>query len=185
MIPDSFKAELLARVNIVDVISPSIALKKAGQRHYGLCPFHDEKTPSFAVHEVKQFYYCFGCGVSGDAIGFLMDHHGLKYGEAVRQLAESVGMQIQKDGALTSRRVIQRRVDAEAMLEMLEPELLICVIVTSDYQRSEPVSEEDRTRFVKASANVMRAIEFVKKRSLFDYERRQLVVQRRQERATA
>jgi DNA primase catalytic core len=186
MIPENFKDDLLARVNIVDVIEPYVQLKKAGGRFYGLCPFHEEKTPSFAVHVGKQFYYCFGCGANGDAIGFLMDFDGLKYHQAVKKLAESVGLSIPKDGAPVSRRVIQRRVDAEAMQECMEHELLVCVITTSDYQNSIPVSPEDRQRFIKAVANITAAIEFVKKRRLFDYERRQIVIESRsQERAAA
>jgi DNA primase len=172
MIPEDFKNDLLARVDIVPVISPHVSLKRAGNRFYGLCPFHEEKTASFSVHTVKQFYYCFGCQASGDAIGFLMDFHGMKYVEAIKQLAASVGMQIPKDGAPVSRHVIQRRIDAEAMLECLEHELYICAIVTGDYERGDAVSPEDRQRFIKALANITNAIEFVKKRRVFDYERR-------------
>lgn len=181
MIPASFKDDLLARVNIVDVIAPCVNLKKAGNRYYGLCPFHEEKTPSFAVHTEKQFYYCFGCQATGDAIGFLMDHDGLKYGEAVKRLAESVGMTIPKDGAPTARRVIRRRVDAEAMIECMEHELLICAITTSDYQSGVEVSAEDRARFIKSINHITNAIEFVKKRRLLDYERRQIVIEAREE----
>ncbi|HKC42698.1 MAG TPA: DNA primase [Burkholderiales bacterium] len=94
MIPDSFKQDLLNRVDIVDVISGRVPLKKSGANWVGLCPFHGEKTPSFSVSQTKQFYHCFGCGAHGNAIGFLMEYAGLGYVEAVRELAESVGMKL-------------------------------------------------------------------------------------------
>ena len=94
MIPDSFKQDLLNRVDIVDVISPRVALKKSGANWVGLCPFHGEKTPSFSVSPAKQFYHCFGCGVHGNAIGFLMEYAGLGYVEAMKELAESVGLKL-------------------------------------------------------------------------------------------
>jgi len=94
VIPDSFKQDLLNRVDIVDVISPRVALKKSGANWVGLCPFHGEKTPSFSVSPAKQFYHCFGCGVHGNAIGFLMEYAGLGYVEAMKELAESVGMKL-------------------------------------------------------------------------------------------
>ncbi|MFO1362545.1 MAG: DNA primase [Burkholderiales bacterium] len=94
MIPDSFKQELLNRVDIVDVVSPRVALKKAGANWVGLCPFHGEKTPSFSVSPAKQFYHCFGCGAHGNAIGFLMEYGGLGYVEAVKELADEAGMKL-------------------------------------------------------------------------------------------
>src|SRR3990172_1849520 len=94
MIPDSFKQDLLNRVDIVEVVSRYVRLKKGGANHLGLCPFHAEKTPSFAVSPAKQFYHCFGCGAHGNAIGFLMAYAGLGYVDAVRDLAGSVGMQV-------------------------------------------------------------------------------------------
>ncbi|HSD43367.1 MAG TPA: DNA primase [Burkholderiales bacterium] len=94
MIPDSFKQDLLNRVDIVDVVSPRVALKKSGANWVGLCPFHGEKTPSFSVSAAKQFYHCFGCGAHGNAIGFLMEYGGLGYVEAVKELAESVGLKL-------------------------------------------------------------------------------------------
>lgn len=74
------------RVNIVDVISGHVDLKRAGKNHHGCCPFHDEKTPSFTVAEDKQFYHCFGCGAHGDVIGFIMDYMGVDFVEAVKKL---------------------------------------------------------------------------------------------------
>ena len=94
MIPDSFKQDLLNRVDIVDLVSRYVQLKKGGANHLGLCPFHNEKTPSFTVSPAKQFYHCFGCGAHGNAIGFLMSYSGLGYVEAVKELAASAGMQM-------------------------------------------------------------------------------------------
>ncbi len=94
MIPDSFKQDLLNRVDIVDVISGRVQLRKSGANWVGLCPFHGEKTPSFTVSQAKQFYHCFGCGAHGNAIGFLMDYGGLGYIEALKELAEGVGLKL-------------------------------------------------------------------------------------------
>ncbi len=77
-IPQGFIDDLLARVNIVDIIDGRVKLKKAGKNYSGLCPFHQEKSPSFSVSPDKQFYYCFGCGAGGNAIGFLMEYERLE-----------------------------------------------------------------------------------------------------------
>lgn len=94
MIPDSFIQELLARVDIVTVIERFVTLKKSGANYSACCPFHNEKTPSFTVSPVKQFYYCFGCGASGSALGFLMQYSGLDFVGAVEELAQSVGIAV-------------------------------------------------------------------------------------------
>ncbi len=100
MIPQSFIQGLLDRVDIVDVIERHVPLKKAGTNHIACCPFHGEKTPSFTVSPTKQFYHCFGCGAHGNAIGFMMEHVGMDFVEAVNDLASHVGVQVpaqQKD----------------------------------------------------------------------------------------
>jgi DNA primase len=94
VIPDSFKQDLLNRVDIVDVVSRYVQLKKGGANYQGLCPFHNEKTPSFTVSPAKQFYHCFGCGEHGNAIGFLMAYASMGYVDAVKELAAAVGMQV-------------------------------------------------------------------------------------------
>jgi DNA primase len=94
LIPDSFKQDLLNRLDIVDVVSRYVQLKKGGANYLGLCPFHNEKTPSFTVSPAKQFYHCFGCGAHGNAIGFLMAYSTLGYVDAIKELATSVGMQV-------------------------------------------------------------------------------------------
>ncbi|PZP36474.1 MAG: DNA primase [Roseateles depolymerans] len=97
MIPPGFIHDLLARVDIVDVVGRHVELKKAGINHKGLCPFHGEKSPSFTVSPSRQTYHCFGCGVHGNAIGFLMEHTGAGFIEAVEDLAQQVGMQVPQD----------------------------------------------------------------------------------------
>ncbi len=94
MIPDSFKQDLLNRVDIVDVIERYVPLKKAGSNFSACCPFHTEKSPSFTVSPTKQFYHCFGCGAHGNAISFVMEYQGLGYVDAIRSLAEGAGMQL-------------------------------------------------------------------------------------------
>lgn len=93
-IPQSFIDELLARTDIVEVVNPRVRLKKTGKNYSACCPFHSEKTPSFTLSPHKQFYYCFGCGASGNAIGFVMAHDQLNFPEAVKLLAESAGLEL-------------------------------------------------------------------------------------------
>ena len=97
MIPDSFIQDLLARVDIVDVVERYVPLKKGGANYSARCPFHNEKTPSFTVSPAKQFYYCFGCGAKGSAIGFIMEYAGMGFREAVQDLASSCGMTVPDD----------------------------------------------------------------------------------------
>lgn len=98
MIPQSFVQDLLARVDIVDVIERYLPLKKSGANYFACCPFHGEKSASFSVSPSKQFYHCFGCGVHGSAIGFLMEYSGLGFVDAVKELANQVGLQVPDDG---------------------------------------------------------------------------------------
>jgi DNA primase len=94
VIPQSFIQDLLNRVDIVDVVGRYVQLKKGGANFSGLCPFHNEKSPSFTVSPTKQFYHCFGCGAHGTAIGFLMEYSGLGFVESVKDLAQNVGMTV-------------------------------------------------------------------------------------------
>ena len=96
-IPQSFIQELLARADVVDIVGRHVQLKKGGANFMGLCPFHGEKSPSFSVSPAKQFYHCFGCGKNGNAIGFLMDHAGMTFIEAVKDLAQQYGLQVPED----------------------------------------------------------------------------------------
>jgi DNA primase len=97
-IPESFIDEHITRADIVEVVGSRVALKRAGRDYKGLCPFHDERTPSFTVSPNKGFYHCFGCGAHGTAIGFLMSYANLSFPEAVETLAASVGLEIPQQG---------------------------------------------------------------------------------------
>ncbi|WP_230460535.1 DNA primase [Sansalvadorimonas verongulae] len=99
LIPQSFIDDLLARTDIIDVIGERITLKKSGRNHQALCPFHKEKSPSFSANQDKQFYYCFGCGASGNAVGFVMDHDHVDFPEAVETLARRAGMQVPRENS--------------------------------------------------------------------------------------
>jgi DNA primase len=96
-IPQSFVQELLARADVVEIVGRYVTLKKGGANFVGLCPFHSEKSPSFSVSPSKQFFHCFGCGKTGNAIGFLMEHAGMSFVESVHDLAQQFGMQVPED----------------------------------------------------------------------------------------
>ncbi|MCU1726547.1 DNA primase [Pseudomonas sp. 7P_10.2_Bac1] len=97
LIPQSFIDDLLNRTDIVDVVSSRVQMKKAGKNYTACCPFHKEKTPSFSVSPDKQFYYCFGCGAGGNALGFIMDHDNLDFPQAVEELAKAAGMEVPRE----------------------------------------------------------------------------------------
>ncbi|MFZ5523061.1 MAG: DNA primase [Pseudomonadota bacterium] len=94
MIPKNFIQDLLNRLDIVDVVERYVPLKKAGANFVACCPFHSEKSPSFTVSQSKQFYHCFGCGAHGTAIGFVMEHAGLGYVDAIEELARGAGLEV-------------------------------------------------------------------------------------------
>lgn len=94
MIPRPFIQDLLSRVDIVDVVDRHVKLKRAGANFVACCPFHSEKSPSFTVSPTKQFYHCFGCGAHGTAVGFLMEYNGLGFVDAIKDLAQNVGMTV-------------------------------------------------------------------------------------------
>ena len=102
-IPQSFIGDLLDRTDIVDLVDGHVKLKKTGRNYSACCPFHKEKTPSFSVAPDKQFYYCFGCGAGGNAIGFLMQLENLNFPEAVEELAGKAGLTVPKDDSITSK----------------------------------------------------------------------------------
>ena len=114
MIPESFIKDLLDRVDIVEVISRVVTLKKKGINWFGLCPFHHEKTGSFSVNQSKQFYKCFGCGAHGNAIGFLMQYKGISYPEAIRELAAEIGMPVPEE-----RRELEHRKKTASLSELM------------------------------------------------------------------
>lgn len=103
LISENFINELLTRVDIVDVIERRVPMKKAGREWTACCPFHDERTPSFTVSPQKQFYHCFGCGAHGSAIGFLMNYEHLEFQDAVEELAQTVGLEVVREGGQNQR----------------------------------------------------------------------------------
>jgi DNA primase len=109
LIPDSFIQDLLARVDVADVVGRYVQLKKGGINLLGLCPFHNEKSPSFTVSPTKQFYHCFGCGAHGSAITFLIEHTGASFPEAVRTLASAVGMTVPEENRSPSQKAASSR----------------------------------------------------------------------------
>jgi DNA primase len=117
MIPNDFIQTLLARIDIVDVIDRSVPLKKAGANYVACCPFHSEKTPSFTVSPSKQFYHCFGCGAHGTAVGFLMEHGGKSFPEAIEELARDAGLVVPRVEARPGE--TERREQAEDLASLL------------------------------------------------------------------
>ena len=114
-IPEDFIESLLERVDIVDIISARVALKPAGRGEFkGLCPFHDEKTPSFTVSSAKQFYHCFGCGAHGTAVGFVMAYDGLEFPAAIEELAHTAGLEVPREAGLEPRQRHDRLYEALA-----------------------------------------------------------------------
>jgi len=114
-IPDDFIESLLERVDIVDIVGARVALKSAGRgEHKGLCPFHDEKTPSFTVSSSKQFYHCFGCGAHGTAVGFLMAYDGLEFPAAIEELAHTAGLEVPREAGFEPRQRHDRIYEALA-----------------------------------------------------------------------
>ncbi|WP_373017584.1 DNA primase [Thiomicrorhabdus sp.] len=118
-IPRSFIENLLARADIVQVINQRVPLKKAGGTYKACCPFHDEKTPSFNVNPAKQFYHCFGCGASGDALKFLMEYDGLSFVEAVESLAAQFGMEVPRE-KLSPKQQEQQQIKQQQQLDLYE-----------------------------------------------------------------
>jgi DNA primase len=104
MIPQSFIQDLLGRVDIVGVVDRHVKLKRAGANYVACCPFHSEKSPSFTVSPTKQFYHCFGCGAHGSAVGFLMEYSGLGFVDAVKELAQGVGLKLPETRSETTQR---------------------------------------------------------------------------------
>jgi DNA primase len=121
-IPQGFIQELVARADVVDVVGRHVQLKKGGANFMGLCPFHGEKSPSFSVSPTKQFYHCFGCGKNGNVISFLMEFQGMSFIEAVKDLAQSMGMPVPEDERSPQERArdAQVRTRQASITEMLE-----------------------------------------------------------------
>ena len=121
-IPEAFVQEVLSRTDVVDVVGRYVTLKKAGANLLGLCPFHGEKSPSFTVSPTKQFYHCFGCGAHGTALGFLMQHGGMAFPDAVRSLARDLGLDVPEEPGSSRDRVAiaEQRQLKDARHQLLE-----------------------------------------------------------------
>ncbi len=135
IIPRSFIDDLLTRVDVVEVINARVPLKKKGREYTACCPFHAEKTPSFTVSSIKQFYHCFGCGVHGTAINFLMDYEHLDFVEAIETLARLQGVDVPREQGGKSAQAIKKDANLYDLLEE----------VSGYYQqqlRSHPVAQQ-------------------------------------------
>lgn len=117
LIPQSFIDDLLHRTDIIEVIDKRVPLKKKGNNYTACCPFHQEKTPSFSVNQDRQFYYCFGCGAGGNAIGFLMNFEQVEFPQAVENLAQSAGLEVPKDESKSQQR---KSSEIAKLIEILE-----------------------------------------------------------------
>lgn len=117
-IPQHFIDDLLARADVVELIDSRVKLRKTGKNYSACCPFHDEKTPSFTVSPDKQFYYCFGCGASGTALGFLMEYDRLGFPEAVEKLAGSLGLEVPREQLAPG--VEKRRQESQSLYQLTE-----------------------------------------------------------------
>lgn len=146
-IPQTFIQELLSRADVVEIVGRYVQLKKGGANFMGLCPFHGEKSPSFSVSPAKQFYHCFGCGKNGNAISFLMDHAGMTFVEAVKDLAQQYGLQVPEDDASPQ--------DRARAAEQREKQTTL-----SD------VLEKAGEAYRKQLKNSPRAVDYLKKRGL-------------------
>ncbi len=142
MIPKSFIQDLLNRLDIVDVIERYVPLKKAGANFVACCPFHNEKSPSFTVSQTKQFYHCFGCGAHGTAIGFVMEHAGLGYVDAIEELARNAGLEVPHE-----------RAAAGESTSKVSPDLYETMLIATRYYREQLKSSQ-------------RAIDYLRQRGL-------------------
>ena len=123
LIPQDFIDDLVQRIDIIEVISNRIEIKKAGREYKGLCPFHTEKTPSFTVSQEKGFYHCFGCGAHGTTLGFLMDYENQTFIEAIEELSKIAGVEIPKtkqDRAKNKKNKSLQELTAEIMGQFIQ-----------------------------------------------------------------
>lgn len=155
MIPRPFIDDLLARIDIVDVIDKRVPLKKAGSNYKACCPFHGEKTPSFTVSQSKQFYHCFGCGVNGSAITFLMEYEQLDFPDAIEELAKSIGIEVPRE---ESPEQTKQRKQSASLYELLA---LATRYYETELKRSTEAIEYLKHRGVSGATAKQYAIGFV------------------------
>ncbi len=146
-IPQDFIDELLARVDIVELVQQRISLKKAGKDYSACCPFHDERTPSFTVSPDKQFYHCFGCGAHGTAISFLMEYDRLEFREAVGELAQLAGMELPEQAVTGEGPDTRPLYDALAKAEKYYREQLRQAPAAIEYLKHRGLSGKTAARF--------------------------------------
>ena len=146
-IPQSFIDDLLSRVDIVEIIDRYVPLKKAGANHKACCPFHGEKTPSFSVNQTKQFYHCFGCGVSGNAISFLMAFDHMHFVDAIEYLAGRVGVEVPRDAVATITPSQQGLFDALSACNQFYQQQLRSTPASIDYLKQRGISGETAQKF--------------------------------------
>lgn len=119
-IPDQFIEDVVARTDLVELIGNRIKLKKSGGNHMGLCPFHNEKSPSFSVSDSKQLYHCFGCGASGNALTFLMEHDRLDFVEAIDTLASSLGIEVPREQNSSKEDYQKKKAEQQHLFDLME-----------------------------------------------------------------
>jgi DNA primase len=143
VIPQSFISDLLNRVDIVDVVGRYVQLKKGGANYMGLCPFHNEKSPSFTVSPTKQFYHCFGCGAHGTSIGFMIEYSGMGFVDAVKELAQNCGMVVpEQDDKIPPAQRAQMQAQSMALSEAMSR--------AADYYKSQLRSAPNAIGYLKS-----------------------------------
>ena len=163
MIPAGFLQDLISRVDIVEIVGRHVELKRGGANYMGLCPFHTEKSPSFSVTPSKQFYYCFGCGASGDAIRFLTEHLGLSFIEAVRDLAQGVGLVVPEEAVSADER--ERRDTLRVRRQSIEGVLTRAAdFYRSQLRSSSAGTPQDAPQAVPRASS--RAVDYLKRRGV-------------------
>ena len=147
-IPDAFIDDLLARTDLVEIIGTRVPLKRQGREYSARCPFHDERSPSFTVSPIKQFYHCFGCGAHGTAISFLMNYDRLEFLDAVEELAKKIGLEVPKDTQVRNEDGESREVYAalEASAKFFQAQLAQSPKALA-YLDRRSVDAENRARF--------------------------------------
>ncbi len=144
-IPQSFIDDLLNRTDIADVVEERVSLKRTGRNYSALCPFHKEKSPSFSVNPEKQFYYCFGCGAAGNAIGFVMEYDRIDFPQAVEQLSRRLGIEVPQEASIHHHEKTERLKENYSILDK-----------SADYYEQQLRNHADRAK----------AVEYLKQRGL-------------------
>ena len=135
MISQQTIQDIVSRIDIVDVVGEFVKLKRRGQNHLGLCPFHNEKTPSFTVSQSKEIYKCFGCGRSGNTIGFLMEHEKYSYVEALRWLAARYNVEVVETETTDAQRQQQQAAESLFILNGFARDFFVSQLKDSDTGR--------------------------------------------------